>query len=1341
MEFEIEIESKSVTQSNAKDPSFGVKMELEKELTKKFLCGEMSFADYSNEWYYNDDEDGENVEIDKEYEYEEGHQSTTSKDKHQQRRRRFTHLPPALLGLMGEANLRFARGDKETAEQMCHEIIKQVPTASEPYQTLAQIYESDADKTLQFSLLAAHLSRSDANEWLRLATICSQRQEIRQEMSCYNQAIKADPQNLSIHLKRLELLTEIEEQGNIPIHTLSITRVKCYHKIVSCMKATDGDTIMKYARLAAKIYHSNNEIERMLQVFGIAYKKCSSLFTLEDVNIFLEALISLKQFETCLEIFVAVLGVVIEAEINTIKNSNGVVEEQTTYTKCQIPNDLPIDLKTKLLVCFIHLGATNLVKMLLDDFLSHDVEKAGDLYMDIEEALSSVGHHELAMQVLEPLVKNTSFDLGAVWLKHADCLYNLGREDDSIHSYYKVLKHAPQHPDARCKLYSLLEKKGCIDEALDILQQDYKYVVSAALFYEHCCALKRHGRLLKYLENTTLFALLRLLLPKLERERPAYNLKEKSLGSLLVRVLALSKKSPDAKQLLHFRSVSNSQESDFAGVVYFILKYKVGTDAEELTIGQINEALDKIATHAENRSDILDQTFSYILRKLTAEQLKWFLRIILKDMRLGVSDNHILSCFHPDAPEIYKMTNSLSKVCKELEEDESRPTELGLQLNYAVTPMLSERLDVTDVPQYLSPDKTYHIEKKFDGERFQMHMKDGVFKYFSKKGHSESFTKTYGETYKEGLLTPFLKDSFGSDVKNFVIDGEMMGWHKELQSFGSKSMPYNIKKITENSKVRPCFCAFDILYYNDKSLVGPPEHGGLPLDERLPLLDNLFKDIRGVIQHSARRAVHKSSDVLDALNEAMQNDEEGIVVKDTKSYYISSQRKAGWYKIKPEYTEGVLADLDLVIIGADEAADKTHGRANSFVVACAELSSTGRPQRWLSVSHVSNGLTHEERAGLCAELELHWKRTADHPPPEHLVFNECKPDFWIEPDHSAVLQIHATELVRTSKFGTPYTLQFPRVERLRHDKPVNDAMTIDEFKKLIKNHSPVIKLAVNAISEDQLNKTPAKSPRKRQKKVLQVAEQFRTGIQDKVEVISNALAGRRICILSDEEDCSRTELIKIVESHGGQVVANYDESCWCCVSGRCTSAVRACVRARRVDVLRASWLRALRPAPVPLPPPHPLHALALSPATRLHHAARYDIHADSYTEPADKTTLIMCFEKMDKMPQIHLMPDEMLELDRTLFGGHTPLSFLRPCVIHFVALNDLNVLLAKMYGASVCDANDTSLTHIIVPECIASETLNEMKKKHVDTISFVGMRWLEECFSQAKIINETDYLF
>lgn len=35
-------------------------------------------------------------------------------------------LPPALQGLMGEANLRYARGDTDLAAQICMEIIRHV---------------------------------------------------------------------------------------------------------------------------------------------------------------------------------------------------------------------------------------------------------------------------------------------------------------------------------------------------------------------------------------------------------------------------------------------------------------------------------------------------------------------------------------------------------------------------------------------------------------------------------------------------------------------------------------------------------------------------------------------------------------------------------------------------------------------------------------------------------------------------------------------------------------------------------------------------------------------------------------------------------------------------------------------------------------------------------------------------------------------------------------------------------------------------------------------------------------------------------------------------------------
>ncbi|XP_075975420.1 general transcription factor 3C polypeptide 3 [Anticarsia gemmatalis] len=472
----------------------GDKIEIEIDLTTRFLSGEMSFAEYSCEWYNFDDEE----DIDESNKKTED-DSFLLRSERSQRRRKFARMPLGLTGLMGEANLRFVRGDRDTAEKMCHEIIKQVPTAPEPYQTLAQIYEHDAEKSLQFSLLAAHLSPPDAEEWLRLAALSKQRNDVRQEMICYTQAIADDPSNIDSHMKRLELLNTLESM-QYPIQTLKITPLKCYHKIVTSLPASEGETIMKYAKLAATQYHNNNELERALAVMTSAYKKCPTLFSLQDLNIFLELLIGHRQFQTCIEIFVASVGVEIEAEIQTVKTADGKIEEQTNYLNCLIPNSLPIDLKSKLLVCFIYLGANNLVKTLLDDFLSNDVEKAGDLYMDIEEALSTMGHHALAIQLLEPLVNNNSFDLGAVWLKHAECLHKLGKETEAINSYFKVLKHAPQHPDARRRLFVILERQGRIDEALQMLEQDFKYVVSAKLLFEQCLALKKYNKWLEYLE-------------------------------------------------------------------------------------------------------------------------------------------------------------------------------------------------------------------------------------------------------------------------------------------------------------------------------------------------------------------------------------------------------------------------------------------------------------------------------------------------------------------------------------------------------------------------------------------------------------------------------------------------------------------------------------------------------------------------------------------------------------------------------------------------------------------------------------------------------------------------
>lgn len=58
----------------------------------------------------------------------------------------------------------------------------------------------------------------------------------------------------------------------------------------------------------------------------------------------------------------------------------------------------------------------------------------------------------------------------------------------------------------------------------------------------------------------------------------------------------------------------------------------------------------------------MDEALGYAIKNLTPEQLKWFIRLILKDLRLGVESKRILAAFHPDAPEYFDTCNSLSKV-------------------------------------------------------------------------------------------------------------------------------------------------------------------------------------------------------------------------------------------------------------------------------------------------------------------------------------------------------------------------------------------------------------------------------------------------------------------------------------------------------------------------------------------------------------------------------------------------------------------------------------------------------------------------------------------------------
>lgn len=106
--------------------------------------------------------------------------------------------------------------------------------------------------------------------------------------------------------------------------------------------------------------------------------------------------------------------------------------------------------------------------------------------------------------------------------------------------------------------------------------------------------------------------------------------------------------------------------------------------------------------------------------------------------------------------------------------------------------MLSKRCDAKELFKSVTDNKMFIIETKFDGERFQLHMENDRFKFFSRGGFD--FSKKFGEAYNTGIYTPLLKGVFNSNVKSILLDGEMMGWNRNTKEFGSKGNLFGFDK-------------------------------------------------------------------------------------------------------------------------------------------------------------------------------------------------------------------------------------------------------------------------------------------------------------------------------------------------------------------------------------------------------------------------------------------------------------------------------------------------------------------------------------------------------------------
>jgi DNA ligase-1 len=158
---------------------------------------------------------------------------------------------------------------------------------------------------------------------------------------------------------------------------------------------------------------------------------------------------------------------------------------------------------------------------------------------------------------------------------------------------------------------------------------------------------------------------------------------------------------------------------------------------------------------------------------------------------------------------------------------------------------------------------------------------------------------------------------------------------------------------------------------------------------------------------------------------------EGLIAKDPSSTYTPGRRGKSWVKLKR-----ALATLDVVVTGVERG----HGRRNgvlsdyTFAVRASDSDPT-----LLNVGKAYNGLTDAEIAALTTHFE---SITIERFGRYHMVRPEV------------VLEVTFDIVQRSARHKAGYALRFPRIVRVRDDKPPTEIDTLARVRELAGDNGP-----------------------------------------------------------------------------------------------------------------------------------------------------------------------------------------------------------------------------------------------------------------------------------------------
>ncbi|MGB6131092.1 MAG: ATP-dependent DNA ligase [Acidobacteriaceae bacterium] len=525
-------------------------------------------------------------------------------------------------------------------------------------------------------------------------------------------------------------------------------------------------------------------------------------------------------------------------------------------------------------------------------------------------------------------------------------------------------------------------------------------------------------------------------------------------GSLLAKAVAqLASATPEAISAAYRRTGD-------LGAAAADLLYGHAPATATLTLPSVESALAALA-EARGPAPKLRHLLG-LLSRATPDEAKYLIKLITGDMRTGVKqslvEEAVAEAFAVQLTDVRRadmLLGSLPEVVALASQgrlDQARMKlfhPLGFMLASPVRSTAealarlteehedsSSRAEKVEGPAVAS----WQLEDKFDGIRAQLHVDDARVALYSRNRDdlSESF--------------PDLVLAFAAITEPAILDGEILAWNPSAQRalpFSALQQRLGRKRVTGEMlrDIPVVLVVFDILYRADTLLLDQP------LAERRRQLEGFCSRWSSKIaatpapgqsylfEAPAEQAFPRlilaratrlgdrttAAEHLDqAYDDARARGNEGVMLKSLASHYQPGRRGLAWLKLKRE-----LATLDVVVTGVEYGNGRRAHVLSDYTFAVRDPDDPAQSLK--NVGKAYSGLTDREIAEMTAWFKAH---TIE----DHGLFRTVDP--------LIVLEVAFNNVMRSERHASGFALRFPRIVRIRQDKPVAEIDTLRHVEEI-----------------------------------------------------------------------------------------------------------------------------------------------------------------------------------------------------------------------------------------------------------------------------------------------------